>query len=59
MLMFGDAVTDFVYRSCSCWLESILAKHGSSEVCQGWTTKEELARVPSAVGVNVDVGWLW
>jgi hypothetical protein len=38
---------------------SILAKHGSSKIGQGWTTKEELARVSATVGVDVDLGWLW
>lgn len=51
------------YRLCLSFmlmlmLELILAEHGSSEISQGWATKEELARVSSTVGVDVDVGWL-
>ena len=38
---------------------SILAKHGSSKIDQGWTAKEKLARVSATVGVDVDLGWLW
>ena len=38
---------------------SILAKHGSSKIGQGWTAKEKLARVSATVGVDVDLGWLW